>query len=474
MFDKLSERIGGVFDGLNRSAKLTEEDLAQAMREVRLAMLEADVALPVVRGFVNDIREKALGQKVPEDVSPGQMVARIVNDSLVEILGGTETKPFLENKGASKPQFILMAGLQGAGKTTTAGKLALRLAERNNMSVLLASLDVHRPGAQLQLARLGDMAAERVGSKVQNLPVVEGQGALEIAKRASNYAKQHHIDLVILDTAGRQSIDQELMDEISAVAKEINPDETLLVVDAMTGQDAATTAKAFGEALPLTGVVLSRMDGDAKGGAALSMREVAGVPIRFSGQGEKLDALEDFYPERVASRILGLGDVAGLVERAEERIDKEEGERLAKRMLAGKFDLNDYAAQLKMLDKMGSIGGILGMMPGMGKFKDALDAKGFDGSIFKRHRVMISSMTNEERINPDIIKASRKKRIAKGSGSEVSDVNRLLKQFNDMATMMKRFNKMGLSGMMQAGGNGTGAVDQQALMKSLRGGGFGR
>ncbi|WP_367160216.1 signal recognition particle protein [Kozakia baliensis] len=441
MFDSLSGKLSGVFDGLSKRGKLSEADVTEAMREVRLAMLDADVALPVVRDFVNKVRERAVGHEVLDSISPGQAVAKIVNDALIDALGGAGAVPL--NLSAAPPVPILMVGLQGSGKTTTSGKIALRLGLRERKRILLASLDVQRPAAQLQLQQL----AERTG--VGSLPIVPGQRPVEIAKRALDVGRREGYDVVILDTAGRLSIDEELMQEVRDVRDATHPVETLLVVDAMTGQDAVNTAQRFNEAVGITGVVMSRMDGDARGGAALSMRAVTGAPIKLVGTGEKLEALEEFYPERVAGRILGLGDIAGLVERASETLDQEEGERVAKKMLAGKFDLDDYASQIRQINKMGSISGILGMLPGMGKLKDKLGDKELDTSIFKKHQAIISSMTKAERKTPSIIKASRKKRIASGSGTTVQEVNKLLKQFDDMSTMMKRINKMGLSGMKQ-------------------------
>ncbi|AQS87513.1 signal recognition particle protein [Neoasaia chiangmaiensis] len=441
MFDSLSGKLSGVFEGLSKRGKLSEADVTEAMREVRLAMLDADVALPVVRDFVNKVRERAVGHEVLDSISPGQAVAKIVNDALIDALGGAGSVPL--NLNAAPPVPILMVGLQGSGKTTTSGKIALRLGQRERKRVLLASLDVQRPAAQLQLQQL----AERTG--VGSLPIVPGQQPVEIARRALETGRREGYDVVILDTAGRLSIDEALMQEVRDVRAATNPVETLLVVDAMTGQDAVNTAQHFNDAVGITGVVMSRMDGDARGGAALSMRAVTGAPIKLVGTGEKLEALEEFYPERVAGRILGLGDIAGLVEKASETLDQEEGERVAKKMLAGKFDLDDYASQIRQINKMGSISGILGMLPGMGKIKEKLEGQEIDTSIFKRHQAIISSMTKGERKTPSIIKASRKKRIAAGSGTSVQEVNKLLKQFDDMSTVMKRINKMGLGGMKQ-------------------------
>ena len=443
MFDALSGKLSGVFDRLRSRGRLSEADVSEALREVRLALLEADVALEVVRSFIDGVREKALATEVLDSVSPGQLVIKIVNDQLVEALGGAGAVPL--NLNAPAPLPILMVGLQGSGKTTTSGKLALRLSKRERKKVLLASLDTQRPAAQLQLQLLAQQAG--VGS----LPIIPGQTPVEIAARAMEMGRREVYDIVILDTAGRLSIDQALMSEVQAIRFATHPAETLLVVDAMTGQDAVNTAKAFNDALGITGIVLTRMDGDARGGAALSMRQVTGAPIKLTGNGEKLDALEDFHPERVAGRILGMGDIVGLVEKASETIDEAEAEKLAKRMMRGQFDLEDYANQLKQITKMGSLSGILGMLPGVGKMKAQLEDAKLDQSVLKRQAAIIGSMTKKERKTPDLIKASRKKRIASGSGTSVQDVNKLLKQFDDMSTMMKRMAKLGQKGLMRQG-----------------------
>ncbi len=446
MFEALTGKLTGVFDKLRTRGALNETDVMEALREVRLALLDADVALPVVRDFIAKVRERAVGQEVIGSVSPGQQVVKIVNDVLVESLGGEGAVAL--NLAAAAPVPILMVGLQGSGKTTTSGKLALRLAKRDRKKILLASLDTQRPAAQLQLQTLAQQAG--VGS----LPIIPGQTPLEIAARAMDTGRREVYDIVILDTAGRLSIDEALMAEVKAIREATNPTETLLVVDAMTGQDAVNTAKAFNDALGVTGIVLTRMDGDARGGAALSMRAVTGAPIKFSGSGEKLDALEEFHPERVAGRILGQGDVVGLVERAAEIVDEEEAEKLARKMAKGTFDLEDFSNQLKQLNKMGSIQSIIGMLPGAAKIQQALEASGksnLDQKMLKRQQAIISSMTPRERKNPDMIKASRKKRIAAGSGVTVQDVNKLLKQFDDMSTMMKRMTKLGQKGLMRQG-----------------------
>ena len=453
MFNSLSGKLSEVFDKLRRRGALSEADVADALREIRLALLDADVALPVVKDFIAEIREKAVGAEVLRSVSPGQMVVKIVNDALISALGGTAT-PL--NLLAPAPIPILMVGLQGSGKTTTSGKIALRLKTRERKKVLLASLDTQRPAAQLQLEQLAQRA------EVASLPIIPGQTPMQIAQRAMDTARRELFDIVILDTAGRLSIDLALMEEVKSIRLAVNPVETLLVVDAMTGQDAVTTAKAFNDALGVTGIVMTRLDGDARGGAALSMRAITGAPIKLVGTGEKLDALDNFDPERIAGRILGMGDIVGLVERAAETIDRVEAEKLAKKMAKGKFDLDDYASQLKQISKMGSLSGILGMLPGVGKIKKQIEDANLDTTLFKRQAAIISSMTKAERSNPDLLKASRKKRVAAGSGTTVQEVNKLLKQFDDMSTMMKRMNK--------AGGQEAMMRQMQAAMGQMKGG----
>lgn len=444
MFEGLSGKLGAVFDRLRGRGSLSEADVTEALREVRVALLEADVALSVVRDLVARVRERAVGVEVIRSVAPGQQVVKIVNDALVEALGGAGAPTGIDLNAAA-PVAILMVGLQGSGKTTTSGKIALRLKNRDKKKVLLASLDVHRPAAQAQLATL----AGQVG--VTSLPIIAGQSPMQIAARAMDMARRELFDVVVLDTAGRLAIDDALMDEVAAVKLATNPHETLLVVDAMTGQDAVNTATAFQAKVGVTGIVMTRVDGDARGGAALSMRAVTGAPIKLLGAGEKLDALEDFHPDRIASRILGMGDIVSLVERAAETIDQAEAEKMAARMQKGLFTLEDYANQLKQIGKMGNLQGILGMMPGVGKIKSQLADANLDTKILARQAAIISSMTPKERKQPDIIKASRKKRIAAGSGVQVQDVNRLLKQFDDMSVMMKRMSKMGQKGMMRGG-----------------------
>ncbi len=449
MFDSLSGKFSDIFDRLRRRGSLSEADVTEALREIRLALLDADVALPVVKDFITSVREKAVGAEVLRSVSPGQMVVKIVNDALIEALGGA---PVPLNLLAPSPIPFLMVGLQGSGKTTSSAKIAHRLRLRERKKVLLASLDTQRPAAQLQLEQLAQKA------EVASLPIIAGQTPLQIALRAMDMARREVFDVVILDTAGRLSIDLALMEEVKAIRLAVNPVETLLVVDAMTGQDAVSTASAFNQAVSITGIVMTRLDGDARGGAALSMRAITGAPIKLAGMGEKIDQLEEFDPSRIAGRILGMGDIVGLVEKAAANIDQAEAEKLAKKMARGKFDLEDYRAQLQQISKMGSLSGILGMLPGVGKMKQQLEAANLDNTMFKRHVAIINSMTPGERRTPDILKASRKKRIAAGAGTSVQEVNKLLKQFDDMSTMMKRMNKAGgaeaMMRQMQAGMGG--------------------
>ncbi|WP_010297215.1 signal recognition particle protein [Candidatus Odyssella thessalonicensis] len=442
MFQSLSKRLTGVLDKLRGRGALTEADVTAALREVRIALLEADVALPVVKQFIEGVREKAIGQDVIKSVTPGQMVVKIVNDHLIEMLGA---KAEDINLAVSPPAVILMVGLQGSGKTTSTGKLAKYLKEKLNKKVLMASLDIYRPAAQLQLETLGNQLS------VQTLPIVAEEKPLAITRRALKSAKEQGVDVLILDTAGRLHIDQELMDEVVAIRQASAPIETFLVADAMTGQDAVTIAKEFNEKVGITGIILTRLDGDARGGAALSMRSVTGCPIKFMGMGEKLDQLEPFHPERIASRILDMGDIVSLVERASEIVDQEEAERLAKKMQKGAFDLNDMEKQLESMIKMGGFGGIMSMLPGVGKIKDKMDEMGVDDTILKRQIAIIRSMTKKERRDPKVLNGSRRKRIAAGSGTQVQDVNRLLKQFEQMQSMMKRLGKLGKSGLMRGG-----------------------
>jgi len=449
MFDSLSDRLSGIFDGLKRRGALKESDVTEALREVRVALLEADVALPVVKDFVSRVKEKAVGQQVLKSVTPGQQVVKIVNDELVAMLG-SETSAI--NTAGVPPVAILMVGLQGSGKTTTTAKIAKRLTEKENKKVLMASLDVRRPAAQEQLKILG----EQIG--VKTLPIIEGQMPVDITRRAMDAAKLQGFDVVMLDTAGRLHIDQSLMAEVVAVRNVAMPLETLLVADSLTGQDAVNVAKEFDAQVGITGVALTRMDGDGRGGAALSMRAVTGKPIKLAGTGEKMDALEDFHPERVASRILGMGDVVSLVEKAAETIEKEDAEKMAKKMAKGEFDLDDLRTQLQQMAKLGGMKGVLGMLPGMGKLKGAMNQPGVDDKVFKRQEAIISSMTPKERKQPKLINANRKKRIAAGSGTSVPEVNKLLKMHMQMAKMMKKMSAMGKKGRMpmMPGGMGGG------------------
>jgi signal recognition particle subunit SRP54 len=447
MFEALSSKLNGVFDRLRRRGALSESDVSEALREVRVALLEADVALPVVKDLVSKVRERAVGQEVLRSVAPAQQVVKIVHDAIVEALGGGENAAHAGgglDLNAPSPVPILMVGLQGSGKTTTSGKIALRLKTRERKKVLLASLDVQRPAAQLQLAQL----AERAG--VASLPIIPGQTPLEIAARAMDLGRRELYDVVVLDTAGRLAIDEALMAEVAAVKAQARPHETLLVVDAMTGQDAVNTARAFQERVGVSGIVMTRVDGDARGGAALSMRSVTGAPIKLLGAGEKIDALEDFHPDRIAGRILGMGDIVSLVERAAETIDKEDAEKLAAKVRKGQFDMDDLLNQLRQLRKMGGLSGLMGMLPGAMQAKAAMSKAKIDEGQLKRQEAVILAMTPKERRNPDIIHASRKKRIAKGSGVAVQDVNKLLKQHADMLKMMKRVNKLGEKGFMRS------------------------
>jgi signal recognition particle subunit SRP54 len=460
MFESLSNRFNDVFDRLRRRGALTEADVDAAMREIRVALLEADVALPVVKTFVDGVRAKAVGQDVLRSVSPAQMVVKIVHDHLVESLGSDQSGAL--NLNAVPPVVVMMVGLQGSGKTTTSAKLARLLKDRERRKILLASLDVNRPAAQEQLAVL----AQQVG--VPSLPIVALERPVAIAKRALDTGRREGFDVVILDTAGRLHIDEPLMQEVAAVRDATQPTETLLVADALTGQDAVNLAKSFAERIGITGIVLTRIDGDARGGAALSMRAVTGQPIKFVGTGEKLDAIEAFHADRIAGRILGMGDVVGLVEKAAETIDKEEAEKLAKKLQKGGFDLDDLASQLKQLRKMGGMSGVMGMLPGINKVKKQLEEANIDEKVIKRQEAIISSMTQKERRNPKLLDGSRRRRIASGSGTTVPEINRLLKQYQDMADMMKRMNKLGKKGLARHG--------VQALLPrgGLPGGGLGR
>ncbi|QEX19599.1 signal recognition particle protein [Hypericibacter terrae] len=442
MFESLSQKLSGAFERLTRRGALSEGDVDEALREVRVALLEADVALPVVKDFIASVREAAIGEAVLKSITPGQMVVKIVHDHLVQALGGGAEGI---NLATTPPAVVLMVGLQGSGKTTSTAKIAMRLTRRERKRVLMASLDTRRPAAQQQLATLGQQA------EVKTLNIIGGEPPLAIAKRALQTATLEAFDVLMLDSAGRLHIDDELMEEIAAIKTATKPIETLLVADAMTGQDAVNVAKTFQDRIGVTGIMLTRVDGDARGGAALSMRAVTGQPIKLLGVGEKLDALEDFHPDRIAGRILGMGDVVSLVEKAAENIEQAEAERLAKKMQKGQFDLDDLADQLKQLQKMGGIGDILGMLPGVAKIKAQMKNAKIDDKVIGRQRAILSSMTRKERKNPDLIKASRKQRIAAGSGTSVQEVNKLLKQHQEMARMMKQMGKMGQKGLMRQG-----------------------
>ena len=470
MFDALTDKLGKVFDGLTGRGALSEKDVNEALREIRVALLEADVALPVVKKFIDDVRPKAVGENVIKSIKPGQLVVKIVHDQLVETLGGDEEPPPL--KIDSPPAVIMMAGLQGSGKTTTTGKLAKRLKEVERKKVLVASLDVRRPAAMEQLRIL----AQQVG--VDALPIVEGQLPPDIARRAIQAAKFGGFDVIILDTAGRTTLDDQMMNEAAQIAEIAKPQETLLVADALTGQDAVETARRFNERLPLTGLVLTRMDGDGRGGAALSMRAVTGLPIRFIGMGEKLDGLDVFDARRIAGRILGQGDIVSLVEKAKAELDQAEAERVAKKMQKGQFDLEDLAGQLRQMQRMGGLSGMMDLLPGVKNAKQQMTAAGVDDKVMKRKEAIIMSMTPQERRKPDILAASRKRRIAAGAGVDVAEVNKVLKEHRNMADMMKKLGKggmKGLAGMLGGMGGPPGQgpqVNQQQLnaLKNLGGG----
>jgi len=485
MFENLQERLGSILNGLTGRGALSEQDVAAALREVRRALIEADVALEVVRSFTDRVREKAVGAAVLKSIKPGQMVVKIVHDELVEMLGSEGETIDLN---APAPVVIMMVGLQGSGKTTTTGKIASRLSQRQGKKVLMASLDTRRPAAQEQLKQIG----EQVG--ISTLPIIAGQGPVDIARRAVQAAKLGGHDVVILDTAGRTHIDEPLMAEMAEIKATSRPHETLLVADSLTGQDAVNLARSFDDRVGVTGLVLTRMDGDGRGGAALSMRAVTGKPVKLIGTGEKMDALEEFHPKRIADRILGMGDIVSLVEKASETIDAEQAAAMAKKMQSGKFDLNDLADQLRQMQKMGGMGGIMGMMPGMGKMQGQMAAAGFDDKTFSRQIAIIQSMTPKERSNPDVLKHSRKKRIAAGSGTDAAAINKLLKMHRQMGDMMKAMggkgkgggmmrglmggmaNKMGLGGMMGGGMPDLSSMDPkqlEALKKQAEAAGMG-
>ena len=432
MFESLTDKLSGVFARITSRGVLNDKDIDEAMREIRVALLEADVALPVVKDFVARVKEEARGEKLVRSIQPGQLVVKIVHDELVKLLGAEDGDL---NLNVVPPAVILMAGLQGSGKTTSSAKLAKMLGK--NRKVLLASLDVYRPAAQEQREQL----ARQIGG--HSLPIVNGEKPLAITGRALDVAKKGGFDVLILDSAGRLHIDDALMEELQAVKKLASPAETLLVADAMMGQDACNVAREFNEKLGVTGIVLTRIDGSSRAGAALSMRMIAGVPVKYLGTGEKTDEMEEFHADRIAGRILGQGDVVSLVERAIEKVDREEADKMAARMMKGKFDLEDLLSQLRQIQKLGSLGGIMGMIPGLSKFKNQIADAGIGDALIKKQEAIILSMTKAERKNPDIIKASRKKRIAAGSGVEVHDVNKLLKQYEQMASMMKKMGRGG-------------------------------
>jgi len=466
MFDSLSSRLGGIFDGLLKRGVLRDDDVNEALRMVRVALLEADVALPVAKDFVEKVKTHAVGEKVVRSVKPGQQVIKIVHDQLIETLGHENSEI---NLNVPAPAVILMAGLQGSGKTTTAGKLAKFLQEKMKKKVLLASLDIYRPAAQEQL----EILAKKVDAG--SLPIVKGDRPDKITKRALDMGRLEGYDVIILDSAGRLSIDDALMDELAQVRDLAKPVEILLVADALTGQDAVNTARNFNERIGITGIVLTRVDGDSRGGAALSMRAVTGKPIKFLGMGEQLDALQAFDAKRIAGRILDMGDIVSLVEKAAENINMEDAKAAAEKMAKGKFDLEDFLTQLKQMKKMGGLSGLMGFMPGAGKIKGMMENANVDDNMINRQEAIILSMTKQERQKPDLLNASRRKRIAAGSGATVQEVNRLLKQFQDMQTMMKRMQKMGGKGMMRNMGalfGGGGLEEMQEMAKNMEGAGL--
>ena len=445
MFESLSERLTATLSKLSGKARLNEENISETLREVRTALLEADVALSVVKQFVEQVRLRAIGQEIDTSLSPGQAFVKIVNDELVATMGGGEHGLDLATQ---PPAVILMAGLQGVGKTTTAAKLALFLRQRENRKVMLASADVYRPAAIDQLKTLAaEVEVDFFDSRTDQKPE-------QIAREAVAEARRQFADVLILDTAGRLAVDDEMMNEISVVHETVGPAETLFVVDAMTGQDAANTAQAFDDVLPLTGVVLTKADGDARGGAALSVRAITGKPIKFLGMGEKVDALEAFHPDRIASRILGMGDVLSLIEEAERKVDKKKAQKLARKMRKGqKFDLEDFRDQIQQMNNMGGVTGLLDKLPGMGNMNQTMADK-FEANPFGQMEVIINSMTPHERHYPDVISGSRKKRIANGSGTQIQDVNRLLKQHKQMQKMMRKMSKKGgMANMMRGLGS---------------------
>lgn len=459
MFESLSDRLGGIFGRLRGKGALSEADVDTAMREIRVALLEADVALPVVKQFVANVKEQAIGQNVIKGINPAQQVVKIVNDAMIEMLGGEEDDQKLQF--SSPPCAYLMVGLQGSGKTTSTAKIAKFLTDRHRKKVLMASLDIHRPAAQEQLLQLGEQTG------VATLPIIAGQNAVDIARRAMDTGRKEGYDVVMLDTAGRLSIDEVLMQEVADVKAAANPIETLLVADAMTGQDAVNTARIFDEKVGITGVMLTRVDGDARGGAAMSMKAVTGKPLKLIGVGEKWDALEPFHPDRMAGRILGMGDVVSLVEKAAETVDQEEAARMAKKFQKGQFDFNDLLSQLRQIKKMGGAGSLMKMLPGLGKMAAQMEEAGMDDKILRHQEAIILSMTPEEREKPQLMNAKRKKRIAAGSGTTVQIVNQLLKQHQQMQTVMKKMKKMGMGKMMGMMKGMMGEKDAEAMMQGM-------
>ena len=455
MFETLSERLGEVFDKLRGRGALAESDVVAALREVRVALLEADVALPVVKSFIDGVRAKATGAEVLRSVTPGQMVVKLVHDQLIEMLGAESAELRI---AAAPPASVLIVGLQGSGKTTTTAKIALRLKTQAKKIVLMASLDTRRPAAQEQLKVLGQQA------EIATLPIIPDQIPVDIARRALQAGKLQGYDVVLLDTAGRLHVDEGLMAEARALRDAVDPAEILLVADALTGQDAVNLATRFKERLGITGVVLTRIDGDARGGAALSIRAATGCPIKLLGTGEKLDELEGFHPDRIASRILGMGDVVSLVEKARETIEEEDATALEAKLMAGRFDLADMAAQLRQMRKMGGMSGVLGMLPGVGKVKKQLANAGVDDGMLVRQEAIIQSMTRAERHNARLLNGARKRRIAAGSGTSVQDVNRVLKQYKQMAGMVKKVGKLGKKGLLRQG------IPNLAALQGLQGG----
>ncbi len=447
MFESLSEKLGGVFGKLRGKASLSENDVMAVSREIRIALLEADVALPVVKDFIATIKDKAVGQDVIKGVNPAQQVIKIVNDALVEMLGSESA----DLAFTTPPCAYLMVGLQGSGKTTSTAKISKILTEKHNKKVLMASLDVYRPAAQKQLAILGEQTG------IDSLEIIDGQKPVDIAKRAMDQGRKGGYDVVMLDTAGRLTIDEELMQEVEAIKKATKPAETLLVADAMTGQDAVNTAKIFDERVEISGIMLTRVDGDARGGAAMSMKAVTGKPIKLLGTGEKWDEFEYFHPERIAGRILGMGDIVSLVEKASEHVDQEDAKKMAAKLKKGKFDFNDLLMQIQQMGKMGGMGSIMKMMPGLGGMASKLEDAGMNDDLIKRQKAMIMSMTPKERAKPELLNGSRKKRIAAGSGTTVQELNTLIKQQKQMQVMMKKMRKMGKGQMM-------------GMMKDLMGG----